>query len=78
MLIAEKASTACDLLVSELGHFLYLPYTVYVVHAALSSIYIINSTISMKQKYIFYRKDASNARKASFRFPGLPLGSRSL
>ena len=52
----------------RVGHFLYSPYRVYGVHAALSSICIINSTISMKQKYIFHRKDALRAFEASFRF----------
>src|SRR5258707_14463967 len=33
----------------------YIPHKVYVVAAALSNIWIISSTIYMKQKYIFYR-----------------------
>src|SRR5258708_12490957 len=61
----------------RVGHFLYSPYRVYGVHTALSSIYIINSTISMKQKYIFHRKDALRAGEASFPFslcfPSSPL-----
>lgn len=53
----------------RVGALLYSPYTVYVVHTALSSIYITNSTISVKQKFIFHRKDALRAFEASFRFP---------
>jgi len=45
-----------SLIITVIGSVLVSPYQVYVAPAALSSIYIISSTIYMEQKYISHQK----------------------
>jgi hypothetical protein len=59
-------------------------HQVYIVDGALSSIYIISSTIAMSPKYIFSRKDAVRAfqapspRKPHGRCGGYGVGCQGL